>query len=429
MGNNRKENNNMKKQTWKAVVSAAAIAAGAAIPMAANADTIEINGVTWTYVVNDATAKTVTLGDGTNPAMPVGTAIDVKYIPWTFYVGDDKYTVSQIAGNAFKDCSKLTGTLSIPPTVKKITGHAAFYGTGLTGVSSFGDGLEQENTNQQTFKNSQLTGVLVIPDSYSPNFHNFTFDGCANLTGIIVGTGTARTGQYFGSNCSRLEGVWVKGHPNVTSGTQAYTPVTVRNAWRGSPNLKVVLCGANTSMGETYGNQYGLIGVTGCKVFVPANGKWNNVAAHLGGTNTELIPYGPGKDVDLSIDEAAGKVSATPTTPVALVQVLEAATTFKSVFKLDTRISVTNTLDLTGVTITEQMVSGVTFDRLMFSAKTQAQLNAILDAFPATTPVSIDPTGLTENMVIPETYNNVHVKTVPGVTIKRTTKGLMIVVK
>ena len=32
-------------------------------------------------------------------------------------------------------------------------------------------------------------------------------------------------------------------------------------------------------------------------------------------------------------------------------------------------------------------------------------------------------------MVIPETYNNVHVKTVPGVTIKRTTKGLMILVK
>ena len=89
----------------------------------------------------------------------------------------------------------------------------------------------------------------------------------------------------------------------------------------------------------------------------------------------------------------------------------------------------TNAIDLTGVTITEQMVSGVTFDRLMFSAKTQAQLNAILGAFPATTPISIDPTGLTENMVIPETYNNVHVKTVPGVTIKRTTKGFMIIVK
>ncbi|MBO7683513.1 MAG: hypothetical protein J6T51_02165, partial [Kiritimatiellae bacterium] len=88
-----------------------------------------------------------------------------------------------------------------------------------------------------------------------------------------------------------------------------------------------------------------------------------------------------------------------------------------------------NALDLTGVTITDATVSGVTFDRLMFSAKTQAQLNDILDTFPATTPISIDPTGLTENMVIPNDYPNVHVKTVPGVTIKRTASGFIIVVK
>ena len=80
------------------------------------------------------------------------------------------------------------------------------------------------------------------------------------------------------------------------------------------------------------------------------------------------------------------------------------------------------------MTITSEMASNVTFDRLMFSAKTQAQLNAILAAFPATTPISIDPTGLTEKMVIPETYNNVHVKTVPGVTIKRTA-GFMLIFK
>ena len=113
----------------------------------------------------------------------------------------------------------------------------------------------------------------------------------------------------------------------------------------------------------------------------------------------------------------------------ALTNLLNQVATFKNDFGLDTRISVTNTLDLTGVTIDSTAVSGVTFDRLMFSAKTQEQLDAILGAFPATTPVSVDPTGLTENMVIPETYNNVYVKTVPGVTIKRTASGLMIIVK
>lgn len=164
-------------------------------------------------------------------------------------------------------------------------------------------------------------------------------------------------------------------------------------------------------------------------MFVPANGYWDAVAAYLGGKDTELIPYGPLQSVNLQIDEAACRIIATPTTAAALVQVLEAAPTFKSVFRLDTRVSVTNTIDLSDVTITEAMVSGVTFDRLMFSAKTQAQLSAILAAFPATTPISIDPTGLTENMVIPNDYPNVHVKTVPGVAIKRTANGFMVIVR
>ncbi len=113
----------------------------------------------------------------------------------------------------------------------------------------------------------------------------------------------------------------------------------------------------------------------------------------------------------------------------AFTNALSWASDFKTHFNLDAHISVTNTLDLTDMTITPAMASGVTFDRLILTAKTQAELNAILDAFPATTPISIDPTGLTENMVIPDEYPNVFVKTVPGVTIKRTTKGFVIIAK
>jgi len=85
----------MRKQTWKTTVSAAAIAATAIIPMAVNADTIEINGVTWTYTVNDATAKTVTLGGGTagsggstsNYAVASDIALTADDIPWTSPLG------------------------------------------------------------------------------------------------------------------------------------------------------------------------------------------------------------------------------------------------------------------------------------------------------------------------------------------------------
>ena len=191
----------------------------------------------------------------------------------------------------------------------------------------------------------------------------------------------------------------------------------------------MVFFGRNTKFDTNLGANIAMFeSVTkGCKVFVPANGKWTG--CRYGGTNTDVIEYGENKNLDLVVDEAAGTVTAAPTTPELLVKMLEAAPTFKSAFALDMKISVTNTLDLTGVTITEDMTSGVTFDRLMFSAKAQDQLNAILAKFPVTTPISIDPTGLTENMVIPNDYPNVFVKTVPGVTIKRTASGFMIIVK
>ncbi len=91
------------------------------------------------------------------------------------------------------------------------------------------------------------------------------------------------------------------------------------------------------------------------------------------------------------------------------------------------RIAVTNTIEFTEGLITEARTKYVDFASLMFSAKTQ--LNAILAAVPSSVPISIDPTGLMENMTIPNDYPNVFVKTVPGVTIKRTTKGFMIIVK
>ena len=43
----------MRKQTWKAAVSAAAIAAGAAIPMAANAASVTIDSVTQRWPWNN----------------------------------------------------------------------------------------------------------------------------------------------------------------------------------------------------------------------------------------------------------------------------------------------------------------------------------------------------------------------------------------
>ena len=190
--------------------------------------------------------------------------------------------------------------------------------------------------------------------------------------------------------------------------------------------MKMILMGKNTKGAEQSTSPYMLNG-EGVQVFVPANGYWEGLGTVW--KNNKVFYYGPTGKFDLEIDDEWMQAVITPTTANALTNALAWAPQFKTHFNLDAHISVTNAIDLTDVTITDDMVSGVTFDRLMFSAKTQTQLDAILGKFPVTTPISIDPTGLTENMVVPETHTNVFVKTVPGVTIKRTSKGFIIVVK
>lgn len=93
------------------------------------------------------------------------------------------------------------------------------------------------------------------------------------------------------------------------------------------------------------------------------------------------------------------------------------------------KITVTNAIEFTEGLITEERIKFATFDSLMFSAKTQAQLDSILAAVPVTTPIAIDSTGLTEKVVISDGYPNVYVKTATGVTIKRTASGFMLIVK
>ena len=426
---------------WKAAVSATAIAVGAAIPMTATADTVTTNGVTWTYTVNNAANKTVTLGEGSVACIPTDATVDASNIPWTFMKDGEKYTVTALAGKAFEYCTNMTGTLTIPTAVTSWGNGSCFRSCkGLTRVTSLG-GYKGIGNVQGMFRDcTGLTGVLVIPDEFAGGFGNFSFDACTNLTGIIVGSGTKQCNTCFASKkctgdyanlsytVSKLKGVWYKGRPDVTSGTQDYTNIVPRDQLREEIALKVVLLGKNTqplTSGSLAGDM--LVNVSGCKVFIPQNGKWIPGTTYAN-ANNEVIWYGANTNLDLSVNTDLMQITAMPKTADMLVKVLEAAPIFKDVFGLEPRISVTNAIDLTGVTITSEMASNVTFDRLMFSAKTQTQLNAILAAFPATTPISIDPTGLTENMVIPNDYTNVYVKTVPGVTIRRTA-GFMLIFK
>ncbi len=444
----------MKKQTWKAAVSTAAIAASA---MAANADTVTTNGVTWTYTVNNATAKTVTLGDGTTTygnAIGTGTSAYAADIPWKFIGADGEvYTVTKIGQYAFRNCSKLSGNLAIPSSVTDIGVHAFYNCKGLTGLKLGPNVTTSGNwaflyCENMVFDLSELASVTSFPmgnSQYGPfDAGNQSKEGSwkskcfgharfhPNLTGIssCMFRGVPVTGITLPESLTsikdaafaetKLKALWLKGAANLD----------IKYCFGATTPLEIFFAGPNTTCSNpnVTSAKFTDNAAATFKVFMPATGNWLNLYT-ANAPGVEKIYYGPGRGVDISVNAARNELTATPTNATRLVTMMEAAPLFREHFGLDTRISVTNTIDLAGVTITEAMTSAVTFDRLMFSAKTQAQLNAILGAFPATTPISIDPTGLTENMVIPETYNNVHVKTVPGVTIKRTTKGLMILVK
>jgi len=420
------------------------VATSATLPMATNADTIEINGVTWTYTVNNAANKTVTLGGGNTSTRAIDTteSVDAADIPWVFTdeTSGDTYKVTQVASYAFHNCTKLTGTLTFPSSVTSIGNYAFYQCRGLTGlklganiktigsfafaicpnmvgdisdltsVTSFGanafDAKDGNNHNSKLYGhvrfNPSLTSLPTTLFRYVP------------ITGVTLPDSLTSAASAVFQN-TQIDAMWLKGSVDVD----------VRWFALRAP-VEIVLAGQNTRCNNPTGDSF-LGEETVCKLFIPATGNWLNLVT-TSSPGVDVIYYGPDRDLDISIDEAKNTLNATTTSAGMLVKMLEAAPLFRSHFGLDTRISVTNAIDLTGVTITDGMLSGVTFDRLMFSVKTQSELNAILDTFPASTPLAIDPTGLTEDLTVAARWN-VFVKSGEGYAVKKRHDGLMVIVK
>ena len=268
---------NMKKQTWKAAVSAAAIAAGAAIPMAANAAYTRvmqtIDGIEWRLQLDPETGS-ATLGYGGSFNESAYACPDVSLnaanIPWTF-IGDDgiRYTVTKIAQAAFSRHTKLIGVLTIPDSVTTIERNAFASCTGLTELKGC------RNVKQWTHYifsgNSNMTGTY--PDMSSvTSINEGPFQVCTSMTGkLILGdslltldrlalaqarySGTAvipSSVQTMGHDSNygvlqenpNLTAIWIKGRP--TAASQAYTTVYCAKLAASCTQMKMILIGRNT---------------------------------------------------------------------------------------------------------------------------------------------------------------------------------------
>ena len=101
----------------------------------------------------------------------------------------------------------------------------------------------------------------------------------------------------------------------------------------------------------------------------------------------------------------------------------------KNVFGMDMRINVTNAIEIAAGSVSAKDLAGVTFDSLTFSVKTQAQLDTVLAAVPAETPLAIDPEGATENLMVSTENRKIYVMLPKNGTYKVRVGGLMIIVR
>ena len=426
-----------------ATIPAAAIAICAATALtpafAAMPITNVIDGVEWRFMLDTPSGTNGTAMLGINPATsgstnrendsmhacPAASIVNAANIPWEFDYDGVHYTITRVCIGAFYKMTTLTGIITIPPAVTELRNNCFQGCTGLTylkggdsvkvwGTRAFGaigSGLSgaypdfsvATSIAEDVFSGAALTGTLKLGNNLT-TLERVAFENC-NFTGAaVVPSSVTQLGKksdngknYYGvfMGCSNLEAIWVKG------GTSDSTALTVQcgDFAKSCTSLKVVLMGLHTKGSEHTLTGYHLTrGDSGVEVFVPANGEWDGLVV---GTNNKAWYYGPTNDFNLVVDDGAMQATFTPTTVETFTNALSWASLFKEHFDLDPRISVTNALDLTGVTITDDMVSGVTFDRLMFTVKTQAELEGILDVFPSDTPLAIDPSGITENLTIP----------------------------
>ena len=360
----------------------------AAVAASANAadqtGTVTTNGVMWTYSELNETAKTVTLGryasdNDFDCAMPKDTSWNASEIPSSFVIDGETYVVTKFAARAFYYCTGLTGALRIPSSVTSLGGKEVFrYCSGLTRVASWG-------------------GLTALCQSFMQNCSNVegplpSFSGFTSLNK----TSGADSGWAAFADCGKLSGVCV--NVNAT--------LYQRQFLRKSYAMKMLLVGPNVKLNYTSATTTAdgggpLSSVTGCNVVVPASLKPFTPS----GTDNDIFYYGPQEDFNLSIDETARVVTATPATTNGLIRVLACAPLFKAHLGFDTRVNITNTLEMAEGTVTADMLNAVEFNTVLltFKVKTQAALDSLLAAVPESTypSLAIDPSGAKENLVLP----------------------------
>ena len=426
--------------------------------------TNNINGIDWRFRIDSATGTAMLgLNDTPNPAADVRTnevlhacspdiELDAANIPWQFDYDNVHYTVTKVGSAAFFKHAKLTGTVTIPDSVWEVLGYS-FNGSGLTGLA----GCEAvTNWRNAVFMNCSSIGGTYPDLSAATAIGEQLFGKTYNMTGKLrlgnslaeisskafqmanwpeavipasvktMGKDNPENGVFSG--CTNMVALWVKGMP--TEASQTYLTVYCGTLVKNCTALKLVLMGQNTK-GEhrgVEGENAMLNRVDGAHVLVPDNGYWDGLKTG-GGESNKVWYYGPNRELDLTIDETAKTVTFAPTTENAMTNAIAWASTIKEHFGLDTVISLKRRID-TSVAITEAMLQNVTLTAppwyLTFAVKNQEELDYVLAAVSADTPIIIDIEGAGKNQITVPDGRKVAILAKSGWTFGAKLNGLVI---
>ena len=195
------------------------------------------------------------------------------------------------------------------------------------------------------------------------------------------------------------------------------------------PNLKFFVVGPNMKTGGSR-TRFGFPNSSGVTVLLPDrtdNTSWRKSAVDT--TVNNVIFYGPDYDFDMTMAETA--MTFYPKTETALTNIISWASTFKSAFDMDTKIAITNRIEMSeGVQITEAMLQNVTLEAppwyLTFAVTNQAQLDNVLAAVSADVPIIIDIEGAGKNQITVPNGRKVAILAKSGWTFGKKLNGLII---
>jgi hypothetical protein len=152
-----------------------------------------------TYSINaDGVSVTVTGHvDGTS-------ATGELFIPETKIINGVTYTVTKIGNNAFRNCSGLTGSLTIPNSVTSIGSYAFYNCSGFTGSLTLGNSLT--TIDRYAFRKcSGFTGSLILDNSLT-TLSTGVFQECSGFTSLALDNSLTTIGTDAFTACYGLSG-------------------------------------------------------------------------------------------------------------------------------------------------------------------------------------------------------------------------------